>query len=403
MKEQWKETMRRKLGDYEQSAPELSWTDIERAVKERKTSSARARVVPLWVKGAVSAAAIALIVIAISMLLPRKNAPSVANIAKRHKVINTNTATNNIVASNPKATLVAYEAVRQYAKGVYNTNAKDVNGEIMLLSLQAERSNPTMQDESESSNNMTAQTSRGENNYLAQTSSRQNKSTNRLTAKVYLANAMTGNGNTGTSGIALASADPIGYFDETLNSSTSDVLSMQASDVKTTTKYRQPIRLGVRVKYDLNSRWSVESGVTYSYLSSTTSKKVGNASYDTGQKLNYVGIPLNLDYTIWGDEHFKVYVSGGGMAEKMVSGRSTTTYSLDGQQMSTTREKVSIRPLQWSVNGGAGIEYSPKSGFGIYAEPGVNYYFKSQDKVPTIYNDKPFNINLNVGIRITIK
>ena len=39
---------------------------------------------------------------------------------------------------------------------------------------------------------------------------------------------------------------------------------------------------------------------------------------------------------------------------------------------------------------------------GIYAEPGVAYYFDNESSLPTIYQEKPFNFNLNMGLRFNL-
>ena len=50
-----------------------------------------------------------------------------------------------------------------------------------------------------------------------------------------------------------------------------------------------------------------------------------------------------------------------------------------------------------------GAELKLDNRFNIYAEPGLSYYFDNKSSVPTIYQDKPLNFNLNIGIRINIK
>ena len=38
----------------------------------------------------------------------------------------------------------------------------------------------------------------------------------------------------------------------------------------------------------------------------------------------------------------------------------------------------------------------------IYAEPGVAYYFDNKSSLRTIYQEKPFNFNLNLGLRFNL-
>ena len=40
--------------------------------------------------------------------------------------------------------------------------------------------------------------------------------------------------------------------------------------------------------------------------------------------------------------------------------------------------------------------------FGIYAEPGVVYYFDDGSNVNTIRKEHPFNFNIQLGVRFTL-
>ena len=42
----------------------------------------------------------------------------------------------------------------------------------------------------------------------------------------------------------------------------------QGKEVKTEYKHRLPVRIGVKVAYTFNEHWSIESGLTYTRLSS---------------------------------------------------------------------------------------------------------------------------------------
>ena len=86
------------------------------------------------------------------------------------------------------------------------------------------------------------------------------------------------------------------------------------------------------------------------------------------------------------------------MVEKMVKGSLYTTAM--GKEQS---ERISIHPLQFSVNGGIGAEFNLTNQFSIYAEPGMGYYFDNGSDVRTYYQDKPFSFNLNLGLRFNIK
>ena len=74
----------------------------------------------------------------------------------------------------------------------------------------------------------------------------------------------------------------------------------QGKSVKTEYKHRLPVRVGLNVAYRLTDRLSVESGVSYTRLSSDM-KDGTKDNYSSGsQKLDYIGVPLNVKYRAFG-------------------------------------------------------------------------------------------------------
>lgn len=64
---------------------------------------------------------------------------------------------------------------------------------------------------------------------------------------------------------------------------------------------------------------------------------------------------------------------------------------------------LDVDPLQWSVSAAAGVQVNFTKNIGLYAEPGVAYYFDDGSEVETIRKEHPFNFNLQVGLRFSIK
>lgn len=158
--------------------------------------------------------------------------------------------------------------------------------------------------------------------------------------------------------------------------------------------HRQPVKVGVSVALPLSSRWSVSTGIFYSYHSSDIDVSLDNQSYTIDQKLHFLGIPLNANYKVYENKRFKIYTSAGGAAEKMVSGKQTT----EG-----VKNDVKMNKLQWSANTHVGAEYKATDKIGIYVEPGASYYFNNHSGVKTIYGDHPWNAELNLGLRFNLK
>lgn len=170
--------------------------------------------------------------------------------------------------------------------------------------------------------------------------------------------------------------------------------------VYTNINHKKPITFGISLSYSLNERVSIRSGLVYTLLSSTLRSGSQHNYYSSKQTLHNIGIPVNICYRAFKHNHMSLYVTGGALAEKNISGKMTTDYIVEGQKESSGTENVEIEPLQWSVNGAAGIQYSLLRNVGIYAEPGVSYYFSNGSKNETIYKEKPVNFSLRVGFVI---
>ena len=173
-------------------------------------------------------------------------------------------------------------------------------------------------------------------------------------------------------------------------------------EVNTTVQHFQPVNFGLTLRYNLNEKWSLASGLTYSLLSSRLHSGSGNYHYDDNQRLHYLGIPLNVAYNFWQNNRFSGYISSGMLVEKNIAGSLSSNYYIDNRLESIAKESISSKKLQWSVNSAVGIEYRISDFMGIYAEPGVAYYFKNNSEIETFYKENPFNFNLRVGLRFSI-
>ena len=174
-------------------------------------------------------------------------------------------------------------------------------------------------------------------------------------------------------------------------------------DRTTTTdvQHRLPVKTGLTFAYRLNDRVSLESGVVYTNLTSDL-KFGGDRHYLSGrQTLHYIGIPVNVRYRAFTWKKIDIYAAAGIQGEKCVSGKTVKDYILDNQDPKPDSEKITIKPLQWSISASAGAQFNIVKTVGIYAEPGLSYYFDNGTEVKTIYKDRPLNFNVNLGLRFT--
>lgn len=180
------------------------------------------------------------------------------------------------------------------------------------------------------------------------------------------------------------------------------LVSNQGKEIQTKKSHRQPIRMGLSVSYKLTDRLGIATGVTYTNL--TSDLKTGSESYYISgeQELHYIGIPVNLTYDIYSWKRLRLYGSGGILVEKCIYGKSMTRYYLDKSDVTEEREDTGIKPLQYSLNLSSGIQFNLTKLLGIYAEPGMSYYFNDGTALETVYKENPLNFNINIGVRLTI-
>lgn len=167
---------------------------------------------------------------------------------------------------------------------------------------------------------------------------------------------------------------------------------------KTEIHHKTPVTVGVSVSRYLNNRFSLQSGITYTFLCSEWETN-GMYRNSTKQKLHFIGIPLSLSYRIAEWQKIQFYAVAGGMMEINVAGRLDTKRYSEGKVFKHQREKTRMDDLLWSVNARVGAGYPVFRFLSLYAEAGVGYYFDNHSPIETIRSEKPFNVSLQAGFR----
>ena len=169
-------------------------------------------------------------------------------------------------------------------------------------------------------------------------------------------------------------------------------VSPYEQDTKDVTHHDMPISIGLTASYSVTPRIALASGLVYTLA--TSSFQHGASMPKETQTLHYVGIPLNLSYTIWGNSWLRTYVMAGAQADMNVK----ATLKADGHKSDIDNDRA-----QFSVTGGAGVQLNVAQQLGVYVEPGVRYYFDNGSAVQTIFKEHPTNFSLQVGLRWNIE
>lgn len=167
---------------------------------------------------------------------------------------------------------------------------------------------------------------------------------------------------------------------------------------KTNIHHKTPVTVGMGVSYYLNDRFSLQSGLNYTFLSSEWETK---AVYygETKQKLHFIGIPLSLSYRIADWKRIQFYAAAGGMTEINVAGKLNSKIFVGNDEIRHEKKHIRMKEWMWSVNGRVGASYPLFRFLSLYAEVGAGYYFDNGSTIETIRSEKPFNVNLQAGFR----
>jgi len=192
---------------------------------------------------------------------------------------------------------------------------------------------------------------------------------------------------------------------ENLNKIAFDINQVDITDNISEMVHEQPLSAGVTVAKHFTDRLSVEMGLMYTYLYSKANNSSNQFKSQETQQLHYLGIPLNVNYTLLSFRKLNVYVSMGGMIEKDFCGKyQYVDETVEPETNGGAGKKVSVNIHQHnpqvSVNAGMGLSYPLFNNLGIYGKIGGAYYFDANNKYKTFYSDKKIVLDMNVGLKL---
>ncbi len=415
MKRNWKEDIHDRLGNFETDAPDGLWEAIHQRMTQTEPAQAEKRQTPFvlqpTLRRTACAAAACLALIAGYQYFADGGKETVNGVKVAQGGV-ADIPTSRYVAKNAVAPAATVYAQTQNSPAVLQPNGRveqtaDAIAQPTQNDESAQISTPQHLNISTSQphNPSTSQPHNPSTSLLAYTPADNSRGRHEGAARWTLStSAMTGMGASSVTNSTATYVEAVGPDDVMWadNPQLGIGIFNQGKSVKTEYKHRLPVRVGINVAYRLTDRLSVESGVSYTRLSSDM-KDGTKDNYSSGsQKLDYIGVPLNVKYRAFGYRRLSVYASAGLLTEKCVSGKTTHEYVISGEKKKHEAEDVAAKPWQLSVNAALGAQFDVLRNVGVYVEPGVSYYFDDRSTLSTIYKEKPLNFNLNLGVRYTI-
>ena len=166
------------------------------------------------------------------------------------------------------------------------------------------------------------------------------------------------------------------------------------------THHYQPATWSLAVRYMLDKRWAVETGLNFSRLTSDAEMGTNGNTISERQRIQYIGLPMKGIYQIFAGSCWSIYGSAGLTIEMPVSSKVSSHYFVNGQLDATDQTSLHA-PWQLSTSVGLGLQYHLTPSIGLFAEPSLQYFLPTGSSIETYRTEHPLLFSLPVGIRFT--
>lgn len=418
MKQDWTDTLKQKMAGYEERPSDELWAALS---EKAGLQESRRKVIPVWFWG-LSAAAALMAGIFVVTKVNDKSVNALGSITADVAVSETVVAGEAVGRKQEAAKVgIKQEVKARKAKSALIAEAVPVESSVSAVAEDVTSVNAEEQAEVPSENHDARDAATVESDtveqsepamswdeYLKETPSEKARArrSGGFSAGILAGGAVGGNTFGSKPTAMVMGANPLAAgvtkTDWIDKDSKASAIVYNQPEVQEEYSHKIPVKVGLTARYNITGRLGVETGLTYSILSSSV--KTGNSetgkNWSTGsQTLHYLGIPLNISFNILNSRYVNIYVTGGGMMEKSISGSIKTDEYVDGKFDRTLTTNISPKGLQWSVNAAAGIQANILPQLGFFVEPGVSHHFKNGSRVRSIYTDKPTDFSLGFGLR----
>ena len=170
----------------------------------------------------------------------------------------------------------------------------------------------------------------------------------------------------------------------------------------TETTHSQSARIALSLKCNIGERWGVESGVSLSTLNTSISIVSGNSTKKTDRQVEYMGVPLYVNYNALQWNRFSFYLTAGPMYEYATSVHQEYASYMNGKRVSSSNDDTLQKDRIWSLNAGAGLQWNVTEHSALFVQPGFSYHFVGGNHIETYYTAHPASFNLAIGYRLTL-
>ena len=164
-------------------------------------------------------------------------------------------------------------------------------------------------------------------------------------------------------------------------------------------KHYMPVSVGLNASFALNDWLSVESGLHYTNLYSSSDNTGNVSTYHYSQNLHYIGIPLAASIRFIDFGPMSLYAKAGASAEVCVS--ASNRQYIDN--VLNHKQKIDTEGLQIGLNAAAGVSYGIWNNLGLFAEAGVAYWTATKPQPTNYRTEHPLGFSFMAGVRLSFR
>lgn len=418
MKQDWTDTLKQKMASYEERPSDELWAALS---EKAGLQESRRKVIPVWFWGLSAAAALMAGIFVVTKVNDKSvnaldgitadvavSKPVDAEVselveAEMPEPVESTLAEDlaEVKARKAKSALIAEAVPVESSVSAVAENVTSMNTEEYAAEVPSENHDAREAATVESDTVEQSEPAMSWDEYLKETPSEKARArrSGGFSAGIVAGGAVGGNTSGSKPTAMVMGANPLAAgvtkTDWIDKDSKASAIVYNQPEVQEEYSHKIPVKVGLTARYNITGRFGVETGLTYSILSSSV--KIGNSetgkNWSTGsQTLHYLGIPLNISFNILNSRYVNIYLTGGGMMEKSISGSIKTDEYVDGKFDRTLTTNISPKGLQWSVNAAAGIQANILPQLGFFVEPGVSHHSRTApESAPSTRTNPPIS------------
>lgn len=164
-------------------------------------------------------------------------------------------------------------------------------------------------------------------------------------------------------------------------------------------KHFMPISVGLSASFALNDWLSVESGLSYTNLYSSSDNTGKVSTYHYTQNLHYIGVPLAASVRFIDIGNLSLYAKAGATAEVCVAANNRLYID---KQLNLV-QKIDTEGLNIGLNAAAGVNYGIWNNLGLFAEAGVAYWSATKPQPTNYRTEHPLGFSFMAGLRLSFQ